>query len=63
MRQHETHIGDGVYVYLEHGSIWLETPRGNDIHSICLEQETYEALVEYVEGLKRMARKEAKRDE
>lgn len=43
----ETYLGDGVYARLEGDMIWLRTQRDNGDHQIALEQEVFEALVQY----------------
>jgi len=61
MKDHETYLGDGVSAYKENGALWLTTERQSGTHSICLEEETYEALTEYVDRLSSEARSEAKK--
>lgn len=43
----ETYLGDGVYARLEGDMIWLRTQRENGDHTIALEPEVFQALVEY----------------
>lgn len=59
MREHETYLGDGLYAYVEHGSLWLSAPVADGSErKVCLEAEVYEALVRYVDRLRREARNE-----
>jgi len=54
--EHKTYLGDSVYAAVEGGMIKLTTENGmRASNTIYLEQEVYEALVEYVDGLRKRA--------
>ena len=48
MREHEDFLGDGVFASVEHGMIWLRTPRETGWHEIALEPVAWANLVDYV---------------
>jgi hypothetical protein len=46
------HLGDGVYVEVEYGIVWLSTDHGFGIISrIALLPEVYQKLLDYVDRL------------
>ena len=43
------YIGDGVYIEIEYGSIWLYTSNGINItNTIALDSEVYRNFTEYI---------------
>lgn len=56
MSEQKTYLGDSVYAEIENGMLKLTTENGMGAsNTIYLEQEVYEALVEYVSNLQRLA--------
>lgn len=49
----EKYLGDGVYVSVEHGSIWLAVNDHNN-KVVCLEPAVMERLIMYYEQNKKM---------
>lgn len=48
----ETYLGDGLYVSFDGFQLTLRAPRHDGDHCVYLEPATYEALTNYVRGLK-----------
>jgi hypothetical protein len=54
MEEHKTYLGDSVYASLEGDMIKLVTDNGNGAsNTIYLEEFVYEALVEFVDSLRK----------
>jgi len=51
------YIGDGVYASFDGYQIWLTTERDGRTHSIALEAETFDALIQYQKDLAELTRK------
>lgn len=52
--EHRTYLGDSIYVAIENGMLKLTTENGMGANNtIYIEQEVYEALIEYVNNLQR----------
>ena len=52
MPNHETYLGDGLYVSFDGWQLTLRAPRAAGDHYVCLEPVVWEALLEYVETLR-----------
>jgi predicted amidohydrolase YtcJ len=49
----ETYLGDGLYASFDGWMITLRAPREDGDHWVGLEPETYEALLQFVEHIKK----------
>lgn len=56
--ENETYLGDAVYASYDGFQVWLRTGDGND-QRIALDGPTYNALANYVEGLREAAKARA----
>jgi hypothetical protein len=50
---HETYLGDGLYASFDGWMITLKAPREDGEHWVGLEPEVLEALLQFVESLKK----------
>jgi hypothetical protein len=46
--ENETYLGDGVYASFDGFQIWLDTRAQHPVNRIALEQQVYEALLDFV---------------
>ena len=51
----ETYLGDGLYVSFDGYSIWLRAPREGGDHEVALEPPVFQALLDFVDKLKKQA--------
>jgi hypothetical protein len=51
MSQHETYLGDGLYVSFDGWQIRLRAPRENGDHEVYLDATTLQAFLEFLDTL------------
>jgi hypothetical protein len=48
----ETYLGDGLYVSVADGYVWLRAPREGGDHTVGLDHKTLDAFLSYLQELR-----------
>jgi hypothetical protein len=51
IKEGETYLGDGLYASVQGNTIWLRAPQFVGDHTVALEPEVWEALVQFQQAM------------